>query len=230
MDKICIIPARGGSQRIPRKNIRDFLGKPIIAYAIQAALESKLFDEVMVSTDDLEIAEIAQEFGAKVPFLRSESNSGSMATTYDVIHEVTEKYKVEGRSFRYTCCLYATSPFVTGEKLNNAFAQLKDTNCEAVFTVQEYSYPIQRSLRFEGGILEMKWPEHLKSRSQDLEKSFHDCGQFYLYDTQAYLNRGGVFKMNSSAIVVSELESQDIDTETDWKLAEMKYKILANEI
>jgi N-acylneuraminate cytidylyltransferase len=225
LDKVCIIPARGGSQRIPRKNIKDFLGKPIIAYAIQAALDSKLFDEVMVSTDDNEIAELAIKYGAKVPFFRSLKNSGNMATTFDVINEVTQQYKAMGKTFEYTCCLYATSPFVTGEKLNSAFTQLRDINCEAVFTVQEYSYPIQRSLSFNGGKLEMKWPEHLKSRSQDLEKSFHDCGQFYLYDTQAYLNKGGVFKMNSSAIIVSELESQDIDTETDWKLAEMKYTL-----
>jgi N-acylneuraminate cytidylyltransferase len=115
---------------------------------------------------------------------------------------------------------------VNSEKLKSAFNQLIQTGCEAVFTVQEYSYPIQRSLVFKDDVLEMKWPEHLKSRSQDLEKSFHDCGQFYFYDTQAYLNKGGVFKMNSSAIIISELESQDIDTETDWKLAELKYTLI----
>ncbi|MFT4753489.1 MAG: pseudaminic acid cytidylyltransferase [Salibacteraceae bacterium] len=226
LNKICIIPARGGSQRIPRKNIRDFLGKPIIAYAIEAALSSQLFDEVMVSTDDVEIAEIAKKYGASVPFLRNSDNSGSMSTTYDVIREVTDEFANLGMTFTHTCCLYATSPFVNSEKLKSAFNQLIQTGCEAVFTVQEYSYPIQRSLVFKDDVLEMKWPEHLKSRSQDLEKSFHDCGQFYFYDTQAYLNKGGVFKMNSSAIIISELESQDIDTETDWKLAELKYTLI----
>jgi N-acylneuraminate cytidylyltransferase len=229
MAKICIIPARGGSKRILRKNIKLFLGKPIIAYSIEAALESGLFDEVMVSTDDLEIAEIAKKYGAKIPFLRSHKTADDFATTFDVIEEVLKSFKSDGAQFEYTCCLYATSPFVTSLKLKNAFLKMKSSQTDAVFTVLEYSYPIQRSLEFVQDNLQMKWPENIPKRSQDLSKSYHDAGQFYMYKTEKYLEKRGVFKMKSSAIILSELEAQDIDTETDWKLAEMKMELMLNE-
>lgn len=226
MKCICIIPARGGSKRVYKKNIRLLNNKPIIAYSIEAALKSNLFDVVMVSTDDSEIAEIAKKYGAEVPFLRSSATSGDFATTIEVIEEVIDNYKNLEQVFEYTCCLLATAPFVTAQKLNDAYKLMSEKGKDAVFTIQEFSYPIQRSLHFKGKQLEMKWPENLKSRSQDLEKMYHDAGQFYIYNTKKYLAEGGVFKMKSTAIVINELESQDIDTETDWKLAELKFELM----
>lgn len=226
MSKICIIPARGGSKRIPRKNIKLFRGKPILAYSIEAALKSGVFDVVMVSTNDAEIAEIATKHGAEMPFLRSENTSDDFATTFDVISEVIEKYASLGKQFSHTCCLYATAPFVTSNKIQSAFQKMESAQTDAVFTVLEYSYPIQRGLQFVDGKLEMKWPENLKMRSQDLAKTYHDAGQFYMYNTKQYLKLGGVFKMNSTAIVVSDLEAQDIDTESDWSLAELKFDLM----
>lgn len=229
MAKICIIPARGGSKRILRKNIKPFLGKPIIAYSIEAALKSGLFDEVMVSTDDEEIVKVAIKYGATVPFLRSEETANDFASTYDVIHEVISKYKDVGQEFDFTCCLYATAPFITSFKLNSAFEKMIESKTDAVFPVLEFSYPIQRGLHFESENLKMKWPENLKKRSQDLERIYHDSGQFYFYDTKKYLELEGVFNMNSTAIIVSQLEAQDIDSETDWSLAELKMELLLKE-
>ena len=148
-----------------------------------------------------------------------------MATTYQVIEEVTQRYKELGKEFTTTCCLYATAPFVTGTKLKDAFSKLGINGCEAVYTIQEYSYPIQRSVSFQEDGLRLNWPGNLKVRSQDLQKNYHDCGQFYLFNTKMYLKKIGVFNMESTAVVVSELESQDIDSETDWKLAELKYTL-----
>ena len=228
MKKICIIPARGGSKRIERKNIRPFFGKPIIAYSIEAAIQSELFDEVMVSTDDDEIAQTARHCGAAVPFMRSAKAADDLATTFDVIHEVIAQYSELGQTFDFTCCLYATAPFVTAEKLRLAWQKMRDENAEAVFPVAEYSYPIQRSLHFENGYLRMNWPENLKKRSQDLEKNYHDAGQFYMYKTNAYLEKKGVYLMDSTAIICTPVEVQDIDNEIDWKLAELKFKLLEN--
>ncbi len=226
---ICIIPARGGSKRIPRKNIKLFLGKPILQYSIEAALNSNLFDVVMVSTDCQDIANIAVELGASVPFLRSTENADDFSTTYDVINEVISRYKEIGQTFKYTCCLYPTAPFVTAQKLKKAFEQLHAENIEAVLSVVEYSYPIQRSLSLdnEGGI-KMNWEENLTKRSQDLASNYHDVGQFYVYDTQKYLEKKSVFKMKCKPVILSELEVQDIDSLTDWKLAEIKYELRLN--
>ena len=225
MKNIAIIPARGGSKRIPRKNIRNFGGKPIIAYSIEAALKSGLFDEVMVSTDDHEIAEIAKFYGAEVPFFRSSENSNDFATIYDVISEVTERYKALGVTYEFTSCIFPTAPFVTAEKLIIAFKKLKDTNSEAVIPVLEYSYPIQRALLFENSTLKLRWPENLKGRSQDFDKCYHDSGQFYIYRTELYLKKGTTFNMNTIPFFISHMEAQDIDNETDWKLAEMKFQL-----
>ena len=170
MKNLCIIPARGGSKRIPRKNIKPFMGKPIIAYSIEAALKSGIFDEVMVSTDDVEFAEVAKKYGASVPFLRSEATSNDYATTVDVLLEVVDRYKQQGKEFDVVCCLYSTAPFVTAERLKEANGKLSD-KVDGCFTVVEYSYPIQRSLRVnEQGLIEMRYPEHLKSRTQDFGK------------------------------------------------------------
>lgn len=226
MKSLCIIPARGGSKRIPRKNIKPFLGKPIIAYSIEAALKSGVFDEVMVSTDDEEIVGVAHQYGASVPFLRSAATSNDYATTVDVLLEVINKYKEQGKLFDTICCLYSTAPFVTSDRLKDASSQIND-KVDACFTIVEYSYPIQRSLRInESDYVEMKYPEHLKSRTQDLEKVYHDAGQFYFVKTDALINEGTVWCKRTAPLILSELEVQDLDTLTDWQLAEMKYQLL----
>lgn len=226
MKNLCIIPARGGSKRIPRKNIKPFIGKPIIAYSIEAALNSGLFDEVMVSTDDEEFAEVAKKFGASVPFLRSEATSNDYATTVDVLIEVVEMYRQLGKKFDTVCCLYSTAPFVTAERLKEASEKLSE-QVDGCFTVVEYSYPIQRSLRInESGIIEMRYPEHLKSRTQDLEKTYHDAGQFYFVKVAAMEAEKTVWCKRTVPIVLSELEVQDLDTLSDWQLAEMKFELI----
>ncbi len=228
MKNLCIIPARGGSKRIPRKNIKPFMGKPIIAYSIEAALKSGIFDEVMVSTDDVEFAEVAKKYGASVPFLRSETTSNDYATTVDVLLEVVDRYKQQGKEFDVVCCLYSTAPFVTAERLKEANGKLSD-KVDGCFTVVEYSYPIQRSLRMnEQGLIEIRYPEYLKSRTQDLEKTYHDAGQFYFMKTAAMELEKTVWCKRTEPLFLSELEVQDLDTETDWKLAEMKYQLLKN--
>ena len=226
MKNLCIIPARGGSKRIPRKNIKSFMGKPIMAYSIEAALKAELFDEVMVSTDDDEFADVAKKYGASVPFLRSDATANDYATTVDVLLEVIETYKQRGIVFDTICCLYSTAPFVTSERLKEAYSKLSD-NVDACFTMVEYSYPIQRSLRInEAGLVEMKYPEHLKSRTQDLEKIYHDAGQFYFVKTKTLIEEKTVWCKHTTPLVLSELEVQDLDTLTDWQLAEMKYELL----
>jgi len=226
MNRIAIIPARGGSKRIPKKNLKGFLGRPILAYSIEAALTSGLFDEVMVSTDDDEIAEVAIRFGASIPFRRSIKNSDDFATTVEVLFEVLQMYKAEGKQFEYGCCIYPTAPFVTSSKLKQAFDVLTNGNFDSVFPVLKYSYPIQRSLRFEGDRIKMVYPEHLNSRSQDLEATYHDSGQFYWFSTDALINKKKMFTDNAMGILTSELEAQDIDTEVDWKLAELKFELI----
>ncbi len=223
---IAIIPARGGSKRIPRKNIRPFAGKPIIAYSIEAALKSGLFDVVMVSTDDEEIAQIARSYGAEVPFMRSPENSDDFATTREVIHEVIATYKEKsGIEFHFTCCIYPTSPLIQPDQLQKGFAMLKQHNYTSVSPIVGFSYPIWRGLAIdENGKGSMIWPEHLNSRSQDLKQVYHDAGQWYWYNTSLYNN--WIWPDNTGFIILSEDEVQDIDSLTDWKIAEMKYKLL----
>lgn len=226
MSNIAIIPARVGSKRIPMKNIRNFLGKPIIAYSIENALESQIFDEVMVSTDDEEIAETARRYGAKVPFLRSTETSNDFATTAAVLEEVIQNYKSTGRFFTYGCCIYPTASLLKVDILKDAYALLKTQKYDTVFPVVRYSYPIWRSLKLENGRATMNWPKYLKSRSQDLPPAFHDAGQFYFFDVPQFLQKRTLFTGNSGALELTELEAQDIDNLTDWKLAELKYKLL----
>lgn len=224
MKNLCIIPARGGSKRIPRKNIKDFLGKPIIAYSIEVALKSGLFQEVMVSTDDEEIAEISKKFGAKVPFLRSEKTSTDFATTLDVIKEVLASYRKLGPEYDYVCCIYPTAPLVKIEHLNEGFIRLTKEKRDCVFPVVPFSYPIWRGLRIKDNLTEMIWKGHEKSRSQDLEQVYHDAGQWYWFKPSNI--NDSLWTNNTSSVVLSETEVQDIDNETDWKLAEMKYELL----
>lgn len=223
---ICIIPARGGSKRIPRKNIKSFLGKPVIAYSIDAALRSGIFEEVMVSTDDEEIAEIARQYGASVPFMRSSETANDYAGTEDVISEVIERYRALGQEFETICCIYATAPFVKSERLYKAYGKLNE-NTDAAFSVVSYSYPIQRSLRInKNGYVEMKFPQYLDARTQDLEETYHDAGQFYFVKTDSFFKEKTLWCRRTAPIILSELEVQDLDTETDWQLAELKYQHL----
>lgn len=223
--RLAIITARGGSKRIPRKNIREFLGKPIIAYSIEAALSSKLFDEVMVSTDDEEIADIARSYGAAVPFFRSEKNSDDFSTTADVLVEVLQVYAESGRHFDYVCCLYPTAPLVTADKLKESFNVMLDKGFDTVFPIVRFGFPILRSLQFDDGKVAPIWPEHYLKRSQDLQPAFHDAGQFYWLRVPPLLKTGLLVGANVGAIEVEEMSVQDIDTEADWQLAEMKFRL-----
>lgn len=226
MSSIAIIPARGGSKRIPRKNVLPFLGRPMISYAIRAALDSGLFDEVMVSTDDEQIARIAVEYGASVPFMRSARTSDDYATTADVLREVLECYAASGEYFTQACCIYATSPLLRVERLVEAFDRLAAEGCDSVFAVVQYSYPPQRALVVRDGRVEMMHEQYAAARSQDLEPIYHDAGQFYAFDVERFMSTGRLWTGNSAAIVLPEVEVQDIDTQEDWQLAELKYKLL----
>ncbi len=220
---IAIITARGGSKRIPYKNIKAFCGKPIITYSIEAALQSGLFDEVMVSTDDEQIAQIAKEAGAKVPFMRSSGNAGDYASTDDVLLEVLEEYRSIGRQFETFCCIYPTAPFVTADKLRRAMELLK--KADSVMPVVAFSFPPQRCMVLnDAGELRMKWPEFARTRSQDLEPYYHDCGQFYFCRTAPFLEYKTTDLPRMLPMVMSELEVQDIDNPDDWEIAELKYR------
>lgn len=227
MSSIAIITARGGSKRIPRKNIKDFLGKPILAYSVQAALESKLFDEVMVSTDDEEIAAIALQYGAKVPFLRSAQNADDYATTAVVLKEVLETYEKNGQSFAWMCCIYPTAPFITAKKLCNAMQEIQNKNAEALVPVVKFSYPPQRCFVVQANKLVYRWPENIQKRSQDLEPFYHDAGQFYFAKVEAFKRSNTLVPVHTIPYILDEMEVQDIDSIEDWEMAEIKYKIMA---
>lgn len=229
MRRLAIITARGGSKRIPKKNIREFCGKPILAYSIEAALESGLFDHVMVSTDSGEIAEIAKKYGAEVPFLRSETTSGDFATTNDVLAEVLAEYEKLGMHFDVACCIYPTAPFVTAEKLKTAVEQLEASDADTLIPVVSFSYPPQRAMVVEKERLVFKYPEYLDSRSQDLQPHYHDVGQFYVFRTDRFAVNKKLMVGDILPFIVSELEVQDIDNLTDWKIAEMKYRLMTEE-
>ncbi len=223
MTNIAIITARGGSKRIPRKNIKEFMDKPMLAYAIDAAKQAGIFEEIMVSTDDLEIAEIAQKYGAKVPFMRSEKTANDYATTYDVLKEVIDEYKKRGKIYDNICCIYPCVPFLTGEILHTAFDEFIKSGADRLTPVVKYSFPIQRAFKVnKKGFLEYREPENAAKRSQDLEPMYHDVGMFYFYKYD---------KLDSQKIAMYEMDEssiQDIDTEDDWKMAELKYKVLHN--
>lgn len=223
---LAIIPARGGSKRIPRKNIKDFLGRPIVTYSIGAGIASMCFDEVMVSTDDDEIASIARESKAIVPFLRTDKTSDDFASTADVVMEVLKLYSRLGRDFSYACCIYPTAPFVTPAKLKAGYELLVSTGADSVVPVVRFDYPIQRALEIKGGKLQMFWPENLNTRSQDLKPAYHDAGQFYWLNVGQFLKKGVLFGENTLPLEVPAAEVQDIDTMEDWALAEMKYRML----
>ncbi len=227
MGNIAIIPARGGSKRIPRKNIKGFLGKPIIAYSIEAAIASDLFDEVMVSTDDAEIAEIAVKYGAKVPFMRSPINSDDFAGTAEVLVEVLNDYSKKNTLFEYACCIYPTAPLIKVKNIIDGLDLLLRNKFTSVFPVCAFSYPILRGLnRDNSGKTKMLWPANINKRSQDLELAYHDAGQFYWIDNSLFLKESKLFSSNSGTIVLNQTEVQDIDNENDWEISELKYKLL----
>lgn len=227
--KIAIITARGGSKRIPRKNIKEFCGKPILAYSIEAAVKSGLFDTVMVSTDDEEIAGIAKQYGAEIPFFRSAETANDFATTNDVLLEVLSEYEKRGQRFELAVCIYPTAPFVTAKKLQDAVEKLERSDADTLIPVVAFSYPPQRAMILEEGRLVFEYPQYLDSRSQDLTPHYHDVGQFYVFRTEAFRKSRKLMLGEILPLVVSEMEVQDIDNQTDWEIAEMKYRLMTEE-
>ena len=226
MNAIAVITARGGSKRIPGKNIRDFCGKPILAYSVEAALNSELFAEVMVSTDSGQIAETAKAYGANVPFLRSVETSDDYATTADVLSEVLRNYQKIGRCFDAFCCLYPTAPFVTAEKLRKAAETFQISRADSLMCVTRFSYPPQRAVVLRDGFLSWAYPEYERMRSQDLEPLYHDCGQFYFCRTDVFRERNSMVTERTVSFLLPETEVQDIDNEDDWLIAEAKFMAL----
>lgn len=229
MSSIVIITARGGSKRIPKKNIKEFCGKPIIAYSIDAALSSDMFDEVMVSTDSKEIKAVAEQYGASVPFLRSEATSNDFATTADVLLEVVQEYKKRGMEFDTIACIYPTAPFVTSERIRDAMAKFHDEDGDSLLTMVRYGFPPQRAMVIKEGKAAFQYPQYERTRSQDLEPIYHDCGQFYIIRTEVFLKERTLITKNTIPYIMPEEEVQDIDTISDWLIAEAKYRIFHNE-
>jgi N-acylneuraminate cytidylyltransferase len=231
IQRLAIIPARGGSKRIPQKNIRDFLGRPIISYSIEAAIQSGLFSEVIVSTDSREIADIAIKYGASVPFLRSTENATDLATTSDVLLEVINSYKQNlGQVFAESCCIYPTAPFITSRILTESYSKFKTKDYYSLFSITAFSFPIQRAFRLQEDRIQMLNSEYSNTRSQDLEVFYQDAGQFYWFKINEFLSRKKLLSENSTYYVLNEIECQDIDNETDWRLAELKYQLLKSNV
>lgn len=229
MHKLCIIPARGGSKRIPRKNIKTFCGKPVIAYSIEAALKSQLFDEVMVSTDDEEIAEISKQFGAEVPFIRSSKNSDDFTGTGDVAFEVLNKYLDLDKKFDIACCVYATAPLINKNRLIEGFDLLVNSEVDVVFPITQFNSSIWRSYYLdENNMVKMNFPKYETKRSQDLMNTFYDAGQFYWFKVPSFqqLQNKNIFGIHKGSIILDDVEVQDIDNWEDWQIAEMKFEYL----
>ncbi len=227
MSIIAIITARGGSKRIPKKNIKEFMGKPMLAYAIDAALNSNLFDEVMVSTDDNEIALTAKKYGASVPFKRSDKTSSDFATTFDVIDEVVGEYKKLGKSFDTICCIYPCVPFLKAQTLKDAYKKM--SGHDAIMPVCKFSVPIEWALNLDkDGVIHMADKEKCNMRSQDLTPKYFDVGMFYFCKADKIYENRSMWPNDTLSYVIDELECQDIDTIEDWKMAELKYKVLNN--
>lgn len=224
--KLAIIPARGGSKRIPRKNIRVFCGKPMIAYSIEAALQSTCFDRVVVSTDDAEIAAVAREYGAETPFVRPEELANDYAGTIPVIKHAIEWFIDNKIPPELVCCIYATAPFVTPHDLQRGLETLVSTESEYAFTVTSFPFPIQRAVKItQSGRIEMYQPEHFNTRSQDLEGAFHDAGQFYWGRSEAFLQELPIFSKDAAPVMLPRDQVQDIDTLEDWHRAELMFKV-----
>ncbi len=222
---VCIIPARGGSKRLPGKNVRPFRGRAMVCRSIDAARASGVFDTVMVSTDAPEIAAFAREAGAEVPFLRSAAAASDHATTAEVLREVLERYAETGTNFETACCLYPTAPFVEADDLARGRGLLLESAFDVVMPVAAFSYPIWRSLdRDSEGRVRLNFPDNLNARSQDLPVAYHDAGQWYWFRTEAFFRTGVLMGANTGSVVLSADRVQDIDTEEDWGIAEMKHQ------
>ncbi len=226
MGNIAIITARGGSKRIPMKNIKEFCGKPIMAYSIEAALKSGMFETVMVSTDSEIIADIGRRYGAEIPFMRSEAASNDYADTTDVLKEVLSEYKKLGTEYKAFCCIYPTAPFVTAEKLKKSYELLQVDDVYNVIAMVPFSFPPQRGMIKTGKFIAPAYPEHINKRSQDLDEILHDCGQFYWCKTEAFLKNPDILDNHTVPYLIPETEVQDIDNFSDWELAEMKYRYM----
>jgi N-acylneuraminate cytidylyltransferase len=225
--KVCIIPARGGSKRIPKKNIKDFLGKPMIAYSIEATLNSNFFDRVIVSTDDQEIAEVSKQFGAEVPFRRPDELANDYAGTLSVIKHAVEWLEEHAMKPSEVCCLYATAPFIQADFIRQAYKQFQTAQADYCFSVTSFAFPIQRSIKItQDDRVEMFHPEHLDTRSQDLEEAYHDAGQFYWGKAEAFKQLQPIFSESASPFILPRHLVQDIDTLEDWQRAELMYRVL----
>jgi len=222
-----VIPARGGSKRIPRKNIKSFCGQEIIGYSIKAALDSKCFDQVIVSTDDAEITEVAKSFGASVPFVRPAELANDYAVTLAVISHAVEWFDEKGQSPSEVCCLYATAPFVRAVTIKKAYDQMQLTQADYCFSTTSFAFPIQRAIKLTAkSRIEMFYPEYLEIRSQDLEESYHDAGQFYWGKAEAFKQKKPFFSESASPYLLPRHLVQDVDTLEDWKRAELMYQVL----
>ncbi len=230
MKPIAIITARGGSKRIPRKNIKKFIGKPIIAYSIQACLDSGLFSQVIVSTDDAEIAKISKKYGAEVPFMSSKKNSDDHAGTEEVVMEVLTKLNQSNNGSDRYCVIYPTAPMLSKELLKRTYKEFVQKNSDALFTIAKFDYPVQRSLKLKNNLISFWMPKHEKSRSQDLQPHYHDVGQLYWIKTASFLKQKKLFMKKTFGHVIPGELVQDIDTPEDWKAAELKMKILKSRI
>jgi pseudaminic acid cytidylyltransferase len=223
---IAIITARGGSKRIPKKNIKEFFGKPMLHYAIGACQNAGIFSEIMVSTDSDEIAKVAVDGGACVPFMRSEKTSDDFATTFDVLEEVIVNYKKAGREFDTVCCVYPCVPFLSGQTLQNAYNQLAASGNDALMPMCKYPVPIEWAMKIENGILIPNDKAALLIRSQDLVPKYFDVGMFYIIKTSVLITEKTLVPAKTMAYIMDEREVQDIDTVDDWKMAELKYKLI----
>ena len=225
--KLAVIPARGGSKRIPRKNIKPFCGKPMIAWSIEAALASGCFDEIIVSTDDTEIAEVACAHGAEVPFMRPPELSDDHTGTTPVIAHAVDWANHNTGTVDYACCIYATAPFVLAADLRRGFELLKQQGAEYAFSVTSYPFPIQRAVKItDKQRIEMFAPEHFQTRSQDLEEAFHDAGQFYWGTANAWLQGKPLYSEHATPVKLPRHRVQDIDTPEDWERAEWLFKAM----
>ena len=224
---ICVIPARGGSKRILRKNIKEFNGKPIIAYSIEAALKSNCFDQVIVSTDDVEIVEVAKKYGAQVPFIRPTELSNDYAGTIPVIKHAIEWLEENNNTIESVCCLYATAPFIQPQTISRAFQQLQESKTDYCFSATSFTFPIQRALRItQDDKVDMFYPEYFNVRSQDLEEAYHDAGQLYWGKAQAFKDELPIFSEAASLFILPRYLVQDIDTTEDWIMAEAMHRVL----
>ena len=230
MSNLCIIPARGGSKRIPKKNIIDFFGSPIISYPIKTAKSTRLFDEIMVSTDCKEIAEVSKKYGASVPFIRSKGNATDKSPTIDVLFEVLNYYSLKGRKFDYVCCLYPFTPLMTTAILHSSFEIIKSNDVSSVFPVVAYNHPVQRGFTInKQGIIDTIDLKFFKRRTQSLRKVFHDAGQFYWFRPETLKKTKLIIDSQSKVVEMNQLEVHDVDSPEDLEMVKLKYKLLFNE-